>query len=370
LRPAGAVHRTRSPAARGLAGRAHQGAGDGVNTDYINCILQKIQLCYDRLVPRETLAQWLLLIHQIPPKPSYLRVKVGRRLQGLGAVAVKNSVYVLPWSDQALEDFQWVRREIVGGGGDASVCEARFVEGLSDAAVEASFTAARDADYTALAQEARRLQTAVARRKRPDRGKGQPAALLLRLRKRLAEIAAIDFFGAPGRETVEELFAAVEAALRPEADPIRTPPVSVDQVRGRTWVTRTGVHIDRIASAWLIRRFIDPEASFKFVLGHEYSPAPGELRFDMFEADFTHEGDLCTFEVLLRRFGLQDAALRQIAEIVHDIDLKDGKFARPEGVGIDRLIVGIAIRQRSDEGRIEEGGAAFDSLYEFFKRKR
>jgi hypothetical protein len=313
--------------------------------------------------------RWLLLIHQIPPKPSYLRVKVGRRLQGLGAVAVKNSVYVLPRSDQALEDFQWVRGEIVNGGGDASVCEASFVEGLTDRAVEASFTGARDAEYAALERDARRLHAAVGRRKRRDRATGQAAAALARLRKRLAEVAAVDFFGAAGRESVEGLLAAVEAGLRPAAEAENATPASVGDVRGRTWVTRAGVHIDRIASAWLLRRFVDPEARFKFVIGQGYAPEAGELRFDMFEAEFTHEGERCTFEVLLHRFGLRDAALGQIAEIVHDIDLKDARFARPEAVGVDRLIVGIAMRHGSDEARVEEGGRVFESLYEYFKRK-
>src|SRR5512143_3634564 len=314
--------------------------------------------------------RWLLLIHHIPPKPSYLRVKVGRRLQGLGAVAVKNSVYVLPRSDQTFEDFQWVRREIVAGGGDASVCEVRFVEGLSDPAVEASFTAARDADYASLAREAHRLQAAIGRRKRPGDDKGQAAAALLRLRKRLGEIAAIDFFGAPGRGTVEGLLASIDAAVRPAADTRAAPAPTVAEVRGRTWVTRTGVHIDRIASAWLIRGFIDPEAQFKFVPGPEHAPEEGELRFDMFEAEFTHEGERCTFEVLLHRFGLEDSALRQIGEIVHDIDLKDARFARPEAAGIDSLIVGIAMRHEGDQARIQEGGGALDALYEYFRRKR
>jgi hypothetical protein len=322
-------------------------------------------------VPKTTLEpRWLLLIHQIPPKPSYLRVKVSRRLQGLGAVAVKNSVYVLPRSGQAFEDFQWLRGEIVAGGGDASVCEARFVEGLSDAGVEALFTAAREADYAVLAQQARRLQASLRRRQRPGEEKAPAAAILLRLRKQLAEVAAIDFFGAPSRETVEGLLAAVEAGLRTAASPKATPPVPASEVRRSTWVTRTGLHIDRIASAWLIRRFIDPKARFKFVHGSQYAPKAGELRFDMFEAEFTHQGDLCTFEVLLRRFALKDSALRQIAEIVHDIDLKDAKFARPEAVGIDRLIVGTALRHKRDEARLEAGGGVFESLYEYFKRKR
>ena len=316
--------------------------------------------------------RWLLLIHQIPPKPSYLRVKVGRRLQGLAAVAVKNSVYVLPRSDQAFEDFQWVRREIVAGRGDASVCEARFVEGLSDGAVETLFGAARDADYAALTRELRRLQQLLARgKKRPAAIKEKAGAALVRLRKRLGEVSAIDFFGASGREAVERALAALEAALRPCASEGQVASrQQTSDVRSRTWVTRSGVHVDRIASAWLIRRFIDREARFKFVGGHQYVPEAGEMRFDMFEAEFTHEGVLCTFEVLLRRFGLDDPALREVAEIVHDIDLKDAKFSRPEALGIDRLVAGIAMRHKEDEARLGEGGAAFEALYEYFKRKR
>jgi len=311
--------------------------------------------------------RWLLLIHQIPPRPSYLRVKTGRRLQDLGAAAVKNSVYVLPRSEAALEDFQWVRREIVAGGGEATVCEARFVEGLSDREVEGLFNAAREEDYRALTQEARRLQAATGRRRKPSRE--QTSTALQRLRKRLGEVAEIDFFGASGRESLEGLLLAVEGSLRPATRSAEDAPPAAAEVRGRTWVTRSGVHVDRIGSAWLIRRFIDPEARFRFVRGQEKAPASGELRFDMFEAEFTHEDDLCTFEVLVRRFGLREPALRQIAEIVHDIDLKDGKFARPEALGVDRLIAGIAMRHKDDEDRLREGGALFESLYEYFKRK-
>jgi hypothetical protein len=320
-------------------------------------------------VPEAAAPRWLLLIHQIPPRPAYLRVKVGRRLQGLGAVAVKNSVYVLPLSEQAREDFQWVRREIVAGGGDATLCEARFVEGLKDAAVEALFRSAREADYAALASELRRL--------RPPRGRSskelardaeRAKAALARLRKRLEEIAALDFFGASGRSTVEGRLAGLEAALRP-GDDRKAPGTSVGALRGRTWVTRSGVHVDRIASAWLIRRFIDPRARFKFVRGQRHTPGAKEVRFDMFEAEFTHEGELCTFEVLRQRCGREEAGLREIGEIVHDIDLKDGKFGRPEALGLDRLIAGIAMRHKDDEARLRDGAAVFEGLYEYFRRK-
>ena len=314
--------------------------------------------------------RWLLLIHQIPPKPSYLRVKVGRRLQALGAVPVKNSVYVLPRSDQAFEDLQWLRRELVAEGGDASVCAAHFVEGLSDGAIEGLFNAAREADYAALAREARRLQGTVSRTRKRSAGKGADANALVRLRKRLAEVVALDFFGAPGRDAVEGLIAAIEAALRPACGADQARAGAPGDFKGRTWVTRTGVQIDRIASAWLIQRFIDPKARFKFVPGQQYEPTAGELRFDMFEAEFTHDGELCTFEVLVARFGLKEGALRAIAEIVHDIDLKDSKFGRPEAAGIDHVIAGIAMRHKDDEPRLRDGGAVFASLYEYFRRKR
>jgi hypothetical protein len=316
-----------------------------------------------------TEARWLVLIHQIPPKPSYLRVKIGRRLQGLGAVPVKNSVYVLPRGEQALEDFQWVRNEIVEGGGDASVCEARFVEGLSDVSVEALFNTVREADYDKLARDARALQAKTGKGQRSKKTREALEGPLLRLRKRLAETTEIDFFGAPGRATVEGLLASLDSALNPPRPD--APPGSdlLGEVAGRTWVTRAGVHIDRIASAWLIRRFIDPRAGFRFVGGAAPPPVEGELRFDTFEGEFTHEGDSCTFEVLLRRFGIRDRALASIAEIVHDIDLKDGKFQRPEATGVDRLVAGIAMRHSNDEARIEDGSALFEALYEFFKRK-
>jgi hypothetical protein len=309
-----------------------------------------------------------LLIHQIPPRPSYLRAKIGRRLAGVGAVAVKGSVYVLPRSEQALEDLQWVRREIVAGRGDASVLEARFVEGLEDPALEALFSSAREADYAELARDAKRLQAAVARLgKRPSQAGQKAKAALARLRKRLERVVAIDFFEASGREPVEGLLAAIETALRPPDEPpdTRLPPT---EFRGRTWVTRRGVQVDRIASTWLIRRFVDPEASVKLVEGHDYAPEPGELRFDMFEGEYTHEGEACTFEVLLGRFGLRDPALRRLAEIVHDIDLKDDRYARPETPGLERLLTGVALVHPDDEARLRDGAAALDSVYASFRR--
>ncbi len=307
----------------------------------------------------------MLLIHQIPPTPAYLRVKVGRHLARIGAVPIKNSVYVLPFGDEAQEDFQWVLREIVKGGGDGSIVEARFVEGLSDANVTALFQQARESAYRELAEQARAASSSLPRRGPvPASRRAELAGQLARLRQRAAELAEIDFFGAPGREVLQGLLSGMEARMRTVegVEPSR-PELDPAQHRGRTWVTRTGIKVDRMASAWLIRKFIDPEARFKFVPAKGYRPEERELRFDMFEAEFTHEGDLCTFEVLVRRFGLADPALRAIAEIVHDIDLKDAKYGREEAPGVGQLVAGIAAAHPDDEARLARGAALFDDLY-------
>jgi hypothetical protein len=317
---------------------------------------------------------WLLLIHQLPAKPAYLRVKIWRRLQDLGAIAVKNAVHALPMNEETQEDFEWLLREIVEGGGEAFVCEARLIDGLSDENVRALFDRARDADYADVVKAARTLSKSV----RPNAKSAAIAELraqVARLRKRLAEVVSIDFFSAIGRETAEGLVKGLEARLN--RDEVVTDKATVDSgasafgtLRNRTWVTRQDVYVDRIASAWLIRRFIDPEAQFKFVSGKGYRPHEGELRFDMFEAEFTHEGDKCTFEVLLERCALKDPALRAIAEIIHDIDLKDSKFGRTEVAGIRTLIEGISVATKDDPVRIARGGEVFNDLYEYFKKKR
>lgn len=317
--------------------------------------------------------RWLLLIHQIPPKPDYFRVKIWRRLQRLGAVAIKNSVYVLPKNDQTQEDFQWVLREIVEGRGEASLCEARFVDGLSDEQVEALFQEARGAEYDQIAEEARRFaEIPLTNAQTEEMRRAKLEVDLVRLKRRLAEVVAIDFFGAPGRETAEGLVSGVEARMTGKnsmlgSDSART--FRREDLLDKTWVTRKGIYVDRMASAWFVRRFIDPNAQFKFVPAKGYKPLPNEVRFDMFEAEFTHEGDRCTLEVLIGRSGLRDSALIPIAEIVHDIDLKDAKFQRPETIGIERLVTGIAMANKDDNMRLERACAVFDDFYEYFRRK-
>jgi hypothetical protein len=324
-----------------------------------------------------TTARWLLLIPQLPPDPAYLRVKVWRRLQRLGAVSVKNSVYVLPANEQSLEDFRWLLREVEEGGGEGMVCEAHLIDGLDDQEVEALFDSARDADYGEIVNRLRKLVAQLHRK----RAKALAAELpdfqnqISKLRRRAHEVNAIDFFGAKGRMILEGLLSEIETKLAEaeQSDQQKEElPTTNDlaALRGKTWVTRKGVHVDRMACAWLIRRFVDGEARFKFVSVKDYTPESGEIRFDMFRGEFTHVGDKCSFEVLLDRTGLHDPALRAIGEIVHDIDLKDAKFGREQTAGIAHVIAGICTSQKDDLVRIERGSALFDDTYEYFRKRR
>lgn len=306
---------------------------------------------------------WLLLIPQLPAKPAYLRVKVWRRLQAIGAAPLKNAVHALPRRAETLALFTALHREITDNGGDALILEARLVAGMSDADLQAQFDAARDADYEELAGEARSLAE----------GEHVAATEVTRLRRRLGEIAAIDFFGAHGRQGAEAAIVQAEDRARrhPDVRGPGAPALAPAALKARIWVTRRHVHVDRIASAWLIRRFIDPDATFRFVDGNGYHPGPGELRFDMAGGEFTHEADRCTFETLLLRCGLsEDGALRALGEIIHDLDIADARFDRPEAAGVEALINGICAASDDDEQRLAQGSAALDGLYAHFTKRR
>jgi hypothetical protein len=288
--------------------------------------------------------KWLLLLHQIPPAPPYFRAKVLRRLTQLGALPIKNSAYLLPASDDASEDFEWLRREIVAGGGEAWVFSGEALGGWSDAEIQEGFRRLRAPDYEALAEEVRAAEN--------------NAQQLRKLQRRFEELRKIDYFDAPGRQQLEVLMKGMGQAQAPTG--------GAGEYQGRVWVTRKGIKVDRIGSAWLIRRFIDPAARFEFIDPQQYRHAERELRFDMFEGEFTHQGEFCTFEVLVRFFGLGDPALAALAEVVHDIDLKETRFGRPETAGIAPLIDGVALLYADDARRLDEGGKIFEALYARF----
>jgi hypothetical protein len=299
-----------------------------------------------------------MLIHQIPPTPTYLRAKILRRLKDIGAVPLKKSAYLLPDSEEAQEDFQWLLNEIKTDGGEGWVLRAEAVAGLSDEAIYGMFRSARAADYRELLEEAQKLADV----KAEGDGELNIGVALRKLRKRYGEVSAIDFFEAPGKDEVLSAMGKIEKRLEGIARREQSSEARND-VKGRRWVTRRGIKIDRTACCWLIRRMIDPGAEFLFVDPQKYQHQAGDQRFDMFEGEFTHQGDKCSFEVLMDRFELENPALRVIAEIVHDLDLKDGKFGRPETPGVAAMIEGLALRHSDDVKRMEEGIVIFDALY-------
>jgi hypothetical protein len=310
-------------------------------------------------VPAAGEARWALLIHQLPPRPLYLRAKVRNRLARVGALPVKNSVYVLPDRPDCVEDLQWIAQEAVAGGGEAFVCRARFLQGVSDEALVQQFRRHAAAAYDAL----RRELVAVSRAPRPA---GTPAgeSPLARYRKRLAEIADADFFAAPGRKEVETMLEKLEARARGRGRGGAAPAGggAADLV-GRTWVTRRDPKIDRLSTAWLVRRFVDRAARFRFIDVEREAKRPREIAFDMAGGDFTHEADRCTFETLAARLELADPGVRALGEIVHDIDLKEARYGRPETEGIRRVVEGLVRRYPDPHERLERALALFDDLH-------
>lgn len=318
--------------------------------------------------------EWILLIHQLPPKPTNLRVRTWRKLQKLGAVAIKNSVYVLPANEKTHEDFQWLKQEIESAGGEATVFQAGLVAGAADDEIIATFRKARDEEFAAITAALDGLTGAIRGQKR---GKHLSAGRLAahetdidKLHSQLEGIVANDFFNADGRVPALAAYERCQKAIRAAPGPvtknarstIKSGTLDLAKYQGRRWMTRRNLHIDRLASAWLIRQFIDKRPRFYFVA--EGETVEGAIPFDMYDAEFTHHGEDCTFETMIKRFGLGASnGLREIAEIVHDIDLKDDKFHRLEAAGLNAIINGLSETLRNDRKLVQQTGIIFDGLY-------
>jgi hypothetical protein len=308
---------------------------------------------------------WLLLVHQLPPRPTHVRVKIWRRLQDLGAVAFKNSVYVLPHSAQSREDFEWVRTEIRALGGEATVFTADSVDTFSNDDVAATFRRAREADYATLERDAKAMSarpagyrtTGPARRARVQRGQA--------LQARLAHLDAIAFFPPKNRDAAAAAVAqAVSSGDPAETRSARTDRLKTSAFHGRVWVTRPRPGIDRMASAWLIRRFIDAKAHFAF---SPTPPAAGKaIAFDMYGVEFGHTEGGCTFETLVARFGLAWPPITRIAHIVHDLDLKETRYGPAEAAAFAALVEGLRLTYAADAILLKHGMVLFEALYRSF----
>lgn len=310
---------------------------------------------------------WLLLVHQLPARPSNVRVKTWRRLQKLGALPVKDSVYVLPNNPQAREDLEWIKKEIESMKGQATLFAADHLEAAESDHLVAAFRKARGLDYSVLRKDVGKL------------GRAGDRDGLLRavaaLRDRWRQIAAIDFYGAPGRDEAAAAIEAIERRMEvgKQATPTAAGRLRPEQFRDRVWVTRPRPGVDRMSSAWLIRRFVDSRARFAF------AEKPGMVKdglpFDMYGVEFGHQGNSCTFEVLVQRFGLSSPAIAWLARIVHDVDLKDGRFGASEAETVARTIDGLRLAYSENAELLEHGMVFFEALYRSYsvprrKRKR
>ncbi len=287
--------------------------------------------------PAKKKLTWLLLLFRLPATHKAERVAVWRKLKKSGAIQIKTSTYLLPDEPARHEYFQWLSQQIRDAGGDATLVRAREIEGLPNEELVELFNAARASEYAMLNKTLRALH---------GRSKNAARQTLVdeldRIRKRFREIRETDFFNSARAHEIEMLLRKGEGT------------------------ERNRPAIDRVGSAWLIRKFIDPEA--KFVFASKTFGKPGPISFDMLGADFSHHGEDCTFETLSKRFGIQDKVVRQIGEMIHEADLGDAKFQRNECIGLDRIFKGWAKQGMADDEILNRGFQCFDGLYAFLRR--
>jgi hypothetical protein len=299
---------------------------------------------------------WLLLLYSLPTKQKTERVAVWRRFKKIGAIQLKTSTYLLPDLPPQYEHFQWLAQQIRDFGGDATLVRVQQIEGLSNEKLSALFNRARDEEYGAIKTA---LHGFLARGRKTD--PELKAAELERLTRQFRAIREIDFFQSSRGQDVQMLLRRAEGTRKK-----KLPRIEAKNYRGKTWLTRPRPEIDRVGSAWLIRRFIDPRA--KFVFAATVPSNREALPFDMVDVEFSHHGDCCTFETLIRRFGIEDKAVTKMAEMIHDADLEDEKFQRSECIGIDRVLKGWAKSGMSDDQILLHGFESFDGLYSFLQR--
>lgn len=314
--------------------------------------------------------KWLFLVHQVQTPNSRERVKVWRLTKKLGTLLYRNSVYVLPYSKERLEDFQWLCTQIRDSKGEASVFVSEAKERKEDRVLKQLFVSARGKDY----EELRERVKLVSDRSRSSLG-GNPITAaqlksterdLVELEKAFSEIRRIDFFQSLNAPRLEKELTALRHSLAgAESQHETSPPIQRHSrlgLQARTWTTRKHIHIDRLSSAWLIKRFIDKKA--KFVFAPENRLPENAIPFDVFGVEFSHQGDCCTFETLLEAFQIRDKALTSLAELVHNIDLKDQKYNRPESDGLDMIVRALSDSSGDDHKTLVLGSQILDALYQ------
>ena len=320
--------------------------------------------------------KWLFLVHQVQTRNSRERVKVWRLTKKVGAVLYRNSVYVLPFNKERLEDFQWLCQQIRDSQGEASVFISESEHQEDNKTLRRLFEHARTEDAQTLIKKSKTLLDRIQRARKESRLSESLRKSFTKELKNLetvyAETKQIDFFATPELNEAERIIdqirnEAVTSTTSTEKE-IVLKRYSKKEFQNRIWCTREQIHIDRVSSAWLIKHFIDPKATFVFA--SEFNLPKNAIPFDVFGAEFGHHGDDCTFETLLKAFHIKDKALESVAQIVHDIDMKDNKFGRTEASGLDSVIRGLYDWVKEDKRVLEIGSSVLDALYARFSSSK
>jgi hypothetical protein len=315
---------------------------------------------------------WLLFFYSVPSKPVCSRMKVWRKLLKAGALPFKGAAYILPHTDEHYEFLQWLVSEVVSLGGESALVAAEKIETAEDREIIELFNQQREKDYRAIGKELEELERKINSIKKGSAALEDSKIIeqLGRLSRECEEAGKIDFFPSRAGRELQKRVKFLEADIR-ELSGIEIKSKSIGIVsrrtgeyQGRTWVTRKKPFVDRMASAWLIRKFIDSKAVFTFIDQREGSSGAGNtIFFDIRGGEFTHAGDLCTFEVLIKAFGIRDKAVKKIAETVHELDIKDDKFGNPSARGLEDILTGIRKTAKDDRDALEKGMSVFEMLY-------
>jgi hypothetical protein len=315
--------------------------------------------------------RWLLFFYSLPSKPVGNRLKIWRKLSQLGAVSFKGSAYLLPDKEENYETLQWLGSEVISRGGEVDLVRADRFEFMPEEEIIHLFNRSREKEYQPIAETLETVERGLLNFKQG--GAFNPKKLFedfTRLVKDFEAVRKVDFFCSKKGTALEKRIKTVQETVKNFANNEKVKTAKLlesrhrQDYRGKIWVTRKRPYVDRMASAWLIRKFIDPEAVFKFIgEGEGFLSKGGRVAFDLKNGEFTHYGDLCTFEVLIKSFGLKDYALKKMAEVVHQIDLKDEKYPAPEAKGVEEILKGIRRTTGNDQEMLEKGMALFEMLY-------
>jgi len=321
---------------------------------------------------KTSVQEWLLIFYSVPSHPVSNRMKIWRKLAKAGAVQLKGAVYILPATEEHEEFFQWLIGEVKSMSGDGAFVKSGEIKSMNEPDIKALFIRQSEKEYADLEKKINALERKVQSMRKGTQireadGLGDE---LSKIERAVEDIAKRDFFSSSTGRAMKGRIQAIRNGLK---GPGRASTETTTAIRlrrkadyqDRIWTTRKNPFVDRMASAWLIRRFIDPKAPFTFIDEREVSSLNSStVAFDVRGGTFTHVGDLCTFEVLVKSFGIKDKTVKKIAEIVHDLDVKDEKYGKPETTGVEDILSGIRKTAKNDTDGLERGMAAFEMLYQ------